>query len=247
MEKILKKESIEVKHNSKTYKLEDYSQIWAKRYNEAAKKAAEVGEKEDWSKVYFDDDKGGSNKVVFRKLIIKELLLETCNRCAFCRKYPIGKKRTRDCSLATIEHFKPKSKFIKLTYSWPNLFACCEHCNSDKADKYYENIIDISDHEYNFDDFFYIDILNGRIEVLSCEIIGKKKHEAAENFLNLYKLNNGDLPRNRTIQYLELNENRNLNLEQVNEKSYDFFTKRALFGSNVERLSSEQILKKFLT
>ncbi len=45
------------------------------------------------------------------------------NKCAYCEKY---------CDSTHIEHYRPKSIYFWLAYSWDNLLLSCPECNSNK-------------------------------------------------------------------------------------------------------------------
>ena len=72
----------------------------------------------------------------------------TENHCAYC-----------DCMLLPfvspeIDHFKPKSNYKLLAYSWLNLFPVCNRCNKKKAKKIFKIRPDASN--YNWKDYFWI-------------------------------------------------------------------------------------------
>jgi uncharacterized protein (TIGR02646 family) len=52
-------------------------------------------------------------------------------KCAFC-------ERKVELSAGRIEHFKPKSEYVDLTFDWNNLLYACEVCNNaeNKGDKF---------------------------------------------------------------------------------------------------------------
>lgn len=49
------------------------------------------------------------------------------NKCAFCEK---------KVEQSHVEHYRPKSKYWWLTYSWDNLLLACSTCNSHKGDEF---------------------------------------------------------------------------------------------------------------
>lgn len=49
------------------------------------------------------------------------------NKCAFCEK---------KVEQSHVEHYRPKSKYWWLTYSWDNLLLACSICNSHKGDEF---------------------------------------------------------------------------------------------------------------
>jgi len=49
------------------------------------------------------------------------------NKCAFCEQ---------KVEQSHVEHYRPKSKYWWLTYSWDNLLLACSTCNSHKGDEF---------------------------------------------------------------------------------------------------------------
>lgn len=61
---------------------------------------------------------------------IRKRLEKTCHfKCAYCEK------NIRD-TYAHIEHYRPKSMYYWLAYSWDNLLLCCDKCNVSKKDSF---------------------------------------------------------------------------------------------------------------
>jgi len=51
------------------------------------------------------------------------------NKCAYCEDKLLNAPKH-------IEHYRPKSHYYWLAYSWDNLFLCCSSCNSSKGIKF---------------------------------------------------------------------------------------------------------------
>ena len=51
------------------------------------------------------------------------------SKCAFC-------ERNVELSAGRIEHFRPKSQYVNLTFDWNNFLYSCEVCNNRKGDKF---------------------------------------------------------------------------------------------------------------
>jgi len=70
---------------------------------------------------------------------VKEYLQKIYNqKCAFCEQ-KITKcidNNLEDCS-STVEHYRPKSIYYWLAYSWDNLLWCCYRCNQNKDNNFY--------------------------------------------------------------------------------------------------------------
>lgn len=54
-----------------------------------------------------------------REHILPSLAEQTDSHCSFCDAFPV-----RGVSNEIIEHFRPKSQFPDLAYSWINLYYC---------------------------------------------------------------------------------------------------------------------------
>ncbi len=57
------------------------------------------------------------------------------NKCVFCEQRVIGGDIQLD-NKSTIEHYRPKSKYYWLAFSWDNLLWCCHRCNQNKGNKF---------------------------------------------------------------------------------------------------------------
>src|SRR5580658_691930 len=54
---------------------------------------------------------------------------QTQNHCSFCDAFPVAPP-----SIETIEHFRPKTRYLRVAYQWENLYFCCTHCQQKGAD-----------------------------------------------------------------------------------------------------------------
>jgi uncharacterized protein (TIGR02646 family) len=99
---------------------------------------------------------------------VNQLLLEplsemTDGHCAYCDWFPT------DCGTdQTIDHFKPKTKFPKEAYYWPNLYLACRQCQKKSAkslsDDQYEQLLRPDASDYEFECYFIYNFLTGDIE-----------------------------------------------------------------------------------
>jgi len=74
----------------------------------------------------------------FKQADIKDTLREIYHgKCAFCEQkiFDCIDNNLEDCS-STVEHYRPKSVYYWLAYSWDNLLWCCHRCNRDKDNKF---------------------------------------------------------------------------------------------------------------
>jgi len=81
---------------------------------------------------------GDYQKINFKKNIQKSLRRVYKNKCAYCeeRISYSQSKNIKEKKGHSIEHYRPKSKYYWLAYSWDNLLWCCEECNQNKDDEF---------------------------------------------------------------------------------------------------------------
>ena len=77
----------------------------------------------------------------FKQTDIKEQLNVIYNsKCAYCEekitKTNADNLRDKEEQSHTIEHYRPKSKYPWLAYSWDNLLWCCVTCNKNKDNNF---------------------------------------------------------------------------------------------------------------
>ena len=103
------------------------------------------------------------NAKFFKQKDTKEALNKIYKgKCAFCeQKLSIGGDRT---DTRTIEHYRPKSKYYWLAFSWDNLLLCCRGCNKNKVDKF-----EILGKEVIYDDFFKDRVHSSAVEYQNSE------------------------------------------------------------------------------
>ncbi|MCF2873344.1 MULTISPECIES: hypothetical protein [unclassified Tenacibaculum] len=168
----------------------------------------------EWKNKYKDpDQKNTFNwKCNREELIIDYLAKSTQDHCSFCDidNITIG-------SGATIEHFKPKSKYHKIAYHYNNLFNCCNECQK-KIDDYSNLLLKPDIDSFSFETYFEIDIYTGKI----CPNINAtpQNQKRADETIKLYRLNYGEKPRLR-LKSLE-NYLKSSGLS-INDFSYRFF------------------------
>lgn len=88
----------------------------------------------------------------------KTLVGMTRKHCAFCDGPFVESRKT-------IEHFKPKSRFPELAFTWGNLFPCCDKCQSSKLEKFDERLLKPDEDAYEFNRYFLVDYKTGEIQV----------------------------------------------------------------------------------
>ena len=142
----------------------------------------------------------------------------TQKRCAFCDS------KIRISSPETVEHFKPKSQYPELAYTWENLFPCCALCNTNKGEKFPTSIelLKIDEAYYDFSRYFLANFRTGEIE--------PNPHNSQENqqralaTIDVYDLNNEERCLERKREYDRWSKD-NYDIEDCN---YRFFLEAAL-------------------
>jgi uncharacterized protein (TIGR02646 family) len=126
------------------------------------------------------------------KLIRSDLLIQTQNHCSFCDAYRIPSPIAH-----TIEHFRPKSIFPLLAYTWQNLFISCHNCQKIIADfdlsrENLRQLLKPDSEDYHFQKYFYFDSETGKIEIKKGNLT-EKEIERAELTQKYYQLNDKEL------------------------------------------------------
>lgn len=152
-------------------------------------------------------------------LIVNYLASATQSHCSFCDVDNITKG-----AAATIEHFKPKSKYFRVSYHYNNLYNCCGECQK-KGSRYDILLLRPDLHSYEFNDYFEIELHTGKINPNPIKPISNR--ERAKTTIKLYRLNVGEKPNLRLKvlnNYLDEKNNAvNPNLIDINKFSYRFF------------------------
>jgi uncharacterized protein (TIGR02646 family) len=111
----------------------------------------------------------------------KRLFEASGDRCAFCDGL------MKITSKATIEHFRPKSRFQNLKAVWSNLFPCCDQCQSAKLEKFDEALLKPDEPSYSFQRYFICNFRTGEIEIDPSSM--PDEQESAAITLKIYGLN----------------------------------------------------------
>ncbi len=109
----------------------------------------------------------------------------TKKHCAFC-----DNKITK----GTIEHFRPSSKFPRLSYVWHNLFPCCSDCQ-EKGSEFTKQLLKPDRKDYKFSDYFLYNSISGKLDVNPKA--NEKEKKSAEETIRIYKLNRPELIEDR--------------------------------------------------
>ena len=90
-------------------------------------------------------------------LHLRPLLLGMTNdHCSFCDLMPVVPY--------TIEHFRPRSKYPKLTYQWRNLFICCGFCQQANTKNFKKEILKPDKVDYEYERYFFYNPVTGKLE-----------------------------------------------------------------------------------
>ena len=79
------------------------------------------------------------------------------NKCAYCEKDISDDDKH-------IEHYRPKSRYYWLAYSWDNLLLCCSRCNKAKGDKFLTQHCSVLYGNEKFDDIHTLGLAYDRLE-----------------------------------------------------------------------------------
>jgi len=128
----------------------------------------------------------------YKQKDIKESLQKIYNhKCVFCEQEITEciNNELEDCS-STVEHYRPKSIYYWLAYSWDNLLWCCHRCNQNK-----ENSFDVIKKLGSFDKKTFLNKDKNRIHNSSKVYNRIEKpfmiHPELESVLNKLTFGNG--------------------------------------------------------
>ncbi|MCP5528492.1 MAG: TIGR02646 family protein [Verrucomicrobiales bacterium] len=114
--------------------------------------------------------------------LLPGLRAQTQDHCSFCDAFPVSPP-----SDPTIEHFRPKSRFPREAYHWPNLHFCCRFCQQQKRERYEEDALRPDADDYEFERYFRCDFTTGMI--LVNERASPEDQRQARATIDLYGLN----------------------------------------------------------
>ncbi len=119
--------------------------------------------------------------VAVNQLLLIPLKEQTQAHCSFCDAFPVSPP-----SLETVEHFKPKSRFPREAYHWPNLYFCCDFCQG-KRDDFDELLLRPDAPDFDFHRYFIWEYTTG--ELLPNPQATEADRNRAEVTRRLYRLN----------------------------------------------------------
>lgn len=151
----------------------DLGQEWEQEYN--TKKKLKLKSSWTWKGKY--------------QILQQALLDSNDDHCAYCDCHPLKDDRGFE-----IDHFKPKTKFPLLAFTYSNLFPSCNECNK-KNSKFHNLLIKPDEENYRFEDFFRFDSFTGEICINESKSIENQKR--AKITIDIFRLNIGNKPKNR--------------------------------------------------
>ncbi len=149
--------------------------------------------------------------------LLSDLSLLTQNHCSYCDLSGVRRGQTSP----TIDHFRPKSKFPLLAYTWGNLFLCCTECQKRNAN-FSELLIKPDEADYKFDNYFIINTITGEIEPNITK--SKENQKRAKITIQTFNLNDNERPKYRLEVLKQYQGTQN---PVLNDFSYRFFIVRA--------------------
>ena len=128
----------------------------------------------------------------YKDPVNKQALREsTSGKCMYCES-KIGHN-----SYPHVEHIKPKKKFPELEFSWNNLGFSCPVCNTNKGEKYNEDIPFINPYNDEPEDYFVF---------LGFFVFPKQGSERGGNTINELGLNRPNLVDGRKDKIKKIKE-----------------------------------------
>jgi len=123
----------------------------------------------------------------YKKEDTKQKLKEIyADKCVFCEQKVITcvDNRMQDCT-STVEHYRPKSSYYWLAFSWDNLLLCCNKCNQNK-----DNNFEILHDKIEYDEAFNENIHSSTV-IYNEREEPKIIHPEIESVIQKLTFNNG--------------------------------------------------------
>ncbi len=119
-------------------------------------------------------------------MIVREALAHmTEGHCSYCDGHPIN-----DTGQETVDHFRPKSLFRDLAYTWTNLFLACSACNHAKGERWDELLLRPDDPDFQFERYFECDFATGKLR--SAPTASPEEQARADRTIDILDLNRDD-------------------------------------------------------
>ena len=130
--------------------LETHGHQWTTRWEERRQANPSAGF--DWPQV----DGRPVNQILLS--LLGEMTLE---HCSYCDGFPINAT-----GQPTIDHFRPKHRFLGLAFAWENLFYACDRCQgrNGKGEQWSDPLLKPDESDYSFFRYFRYVNATGRLE-----------------------------------------------------------------------------------
>jgi len=99
--------------------------------------------------------------------------------------------------METVEHFRPKIRFPDLSYSWGNLYYCCNACQNSKLERWDDALLCPDHTEYERVKYFEFDFTTGEIKPNA--LASADDQQRADLTIDHYGLNSTARQRNRQL------------------------------------------------
>ena len=150
----------------------------------------------------------------YKQSDIKEKLKNIySDKCAFCEQEikECKDNNLEECS-STVEHYRPKSKYYWLAYSWDNLLWCCHRCNQNK-----DNSFDIENSLGTFDKTTFLKKIHNTSQIYNRIEKPLMVHPEFDDVVNKLEFNNGVIT-SEDIRVKYTIETCGLDRDDLNEK-----------------------------
>jgi len=158
--------------------------------------------------------------VAANHIALPVLLQMSAHHCSFCESFPV-----EVTSPETIEHFRPKSGFPELAYSWGNLFMACTACQGTKGDEWSDLLLKPDEVSYRFDVFFTYDFESG--EMMPNQFLDVALQARAQETIKMYGLNECGRPRHR-VKILRDWKRAQKDLSEIDDEPYRSYIEASL-------------------
>jgi uncharacterized protein (TIGR02646 family) len=154
------------------------------------------------------------------------------NKCAYCES------RVEELH---VEHFRPKSIYYWLTYSWDNLMLCCPTCNK-KKNNTFEVDKKVSINDFDIKDIHNLNVVYDKFE--QNKLVNPEKEDVSDKifFTKEGEIFSHDERINSTIDVCQLNRKK---LIEFRKPIYDTLEKEILSRKN-EKQELKRRIKEFI-
>jgi uncharacterized protein (TIGR02646 family) len=162
-----------------------------------------------WEQRIIKNPKSKFSWGVYQKQKVNDLLLPalsqmTQQHCAFCDAHPMGRITN------TIEHFRPKTDYPTLAFTWANLFLCCGNCQQ-KGSKFHRLLLKPDKESYDFNQYFIYNYATHTLEPNPAQ--SELNQARAKMTLEIYQLNGFERNKDRAKVFTHFYKTINPNID----------------------------------